>query len=114
MKISILEKMRAPSRNVFCEGLGVGRPIVRLRGNGLGVEVRETAPHRFDDGVEVDASATVVDGVIQRLRIHASELSELIGPEHGDHLPEMTATDILVEPPDPVLVDPEGVETEDA
>ena len=118
MKISMvsnIEKVRAPSRIEFHEGLGVSRPVVRLRGNGLGVEVRETALHRFDDYVEVGCQRrAVVDGVIQRLRVHASELSELIGPEHGNHLPEMTATDILVEPPDPVLVDPEGVEIEDA
>ncbi|OGE94600.1 MAG: hypothetical protein A3B10_00355 [Candidatus Doudnabacteria bacterium RIFCSPLOWO2_01_FULL_44_21] len=114
MRISILEKVRAPSRFLVRKGLRVGRPIVRLRGNGLGVEVRETALHRFDDGVEVDASAAVVDGVIQCLRVHASELSELIRPEHGDHLPEMTTADILVEPPDPMLVDSEGVEVEDA
>lgn len=87
--------------------------MTRLRGDGLEVEVRQTVLDRLDDRVEVDASAAVVDGVVQHLRVHAGELSELVGPEHRDHLAEVAAADILVEPPDAVLVDAEGVEVEE-
>src|SRR3989338_1234153 len=66
MRISILEKVRAPSRFLVRKGLRVGRPIVRLRGNGLGVEVRETALHRFDDGVEVEDAREATN---ERVRI---------------------------------------------
>lgn len=52
--------------------------------------------------------------MVQHLRVHAGELSELVGPEHRDHLAEVATTDILVEPPDAVLVDAEGVQIEDA
>jgi len=59
MKISILEKSKAPSRLLIRKGLRVGRPAARLRGDGLGVEVRKTALDRLDDSVEVDAGAAL-------------------------------------------------------
>jgi len=112
--ISILKKDRAPSRIEFREGLGLRRPVARLRGNGLGVEVREAVLDRCHDGIEVDTCAAVVDGVIQRLRVHAGELAELVSAKHGNRLADVTLADIAPEHVDTLLVDAERVEHQKA
>gem|GEM_PF-4988825 len=48
MKISILEKMRAPSRNMFCEGLVCWAAarccVLRVRGCRVALDVLRQAP----------------------------------------------------------------------
>lgn len=99
---------------MFCKGLGLRRPVVRLRDDCLGVEVWEAALDRFHHGLEINANAAVVDRVVQRFRVYASELAELISAKHGNRLAHVTLTDITPEHIDTLLVDLECVEHQKA
>gem|GEM_PF-4233757 len=87
---------------------------VCLGGGDIWVEVRETAFDRFHDGVEVDTGATVVDGVVDGLRVYGREPTELVSTENSDHLADVLSADIVPEQIDTFSVDAEHVEYKQA